>query len=184
MFPRAGRALLICLALGAAVPSAPAFADPPSWGMWQVLRERYHRPSETDDDYRVVYVPHARVAHADFDEGGVVPVARGLPWGLNRGTCDRDRITPQQGESAPAGLVVEGSDRDCVIAALEMLPDQRQIAWAGDAGEIFRVTTEQSYQASGLLCRDYSAQIQVGGRKQQTFGTACRRPDGQWDILD
>lgn len=183
MLPRSGRALLICLAAGFAVPSAPALADPQAWGIWQVLRERYHRPTDSDD-YRVVYVPHARVAYADFGDGGTVPVARGLPWGFNRGTCDRDRIAPQPGDAAPPGMAVEGTDRDCVLGALEVLPDQRQIAWTGEAGELFRVTPERSYQASGLLCRDYSAQIQVGGRNQQTFGTACRQPDGQWAILD
>jgi len=181
MLSRPARALLSCLAVTIA---APAFADPPSWGMWQVLRERYHRPNEADNDYRVIYVPQSRVASADFAEGSAVPVARGLPWGFNRGTCDRELIAPQPGEAAPAGLDASGSDRDCIIGALEALPDERQIAWTGEAGELFRVTPERSYRSAGLLCRDYTAQVQVGGRRQQTFGTACRQPDGQWDIQD
>ena len=185
MLSRTCRALLACLALGYALP---AQAEPQPWGVAQVLKERYHRPNESDDDYRVVYMPHPRMAAAEtMAEGPQVLVARGLPWGFNRGTCDRERI-PVQGAvwavGMSDGMAVEGSDRDCVIGALEMLPDERQIAWTGEAGELFRVSTERTFRSRDLLCRDYTAQIQIGGRKQQTIGTACRRPDGQWEILD
>lgn len=173
------RALALCLAFGVAASAAPAFADPPSWaGMWQV-RERYHRPNDVDDeDYRVVYVTQPRVASAQID----VPVARGLPYGFNRGTCDRNLMAPATEAESLDGW--EGSDRDCVIGALDHLPDNRQIAWAGEDGEIFRITAERSYPAAGLLCRDYTASTILSDRKTQTFGTACRLPDGQWEIVD
>jgi hypothetical protein len=175
------RALLACLTLGLA---APALADPQPWGVAQVLRERYHRPTDGGDDVRVVYMPNPRMATADTMDGEPQAlVARGLPWGFNRGTCDRERI-PAQGEALAVGMTIEGSDRDCVLGALEMLPDQRQIAWTGEAGEIFRVSTERTFRSQDLLCRDYTAQIQIDGQKQQTIGTACRRPDGQWEVRD
>lgn len=172
-------ALAFCLAFGSAVSAAPAFADPPSWsGVWQV-RERYHRPNDVEDvDYRVVYVTQPRVASAET----MVPVARGLPYGFNRGTCDRSLVAPASVDGSLDGM--EGADRDCVIGALDHLPDNRQIAWAGEDGEIFRVMPERSYPAAGLLCRDYTASTILSDRKQQTFGTACRLPDGQWEIVD
>lgn len=173
------RALALCLAFGFAASAAPAFADPPSWaGMWQV-RERYHRPNDVEDaDYRVVYVTQSRMASTQT----VIPVARGLPYGFNRGTCDRSLMDP----ASPAGSLhgMEGADRDCVINALDHLPDNRQIAWTGEDGEIFRVTAERSYPAAGLLCRDYTTSTILSDRKVQTFGTACRQPDGQWEIVD
>ncbi|MBC7907786.1 MAG: hypothetical protein H7Y60_13725 [Rhodospirillaceae bacterium] len=173
------RALALCLAFGFAASAAPAFADPPSWaGMWQV-RERYHRPNDVnDEDYRVVYVAQPRVASAQV----TVPVARGLPYGFNRGTCDRALLIPTSMEGSLDGIT--GLDRDCVIGALDHLPDNRQIAWVGEDGEIFRIMPERSYPAAGLLCRDYTASTILSDRKQQTFGTACRLPDGQWEIVD
>ena len=31
-------------------------------------------------------------------------------------------------------------------------------------------------------CREYTREIRVGGRVQQGWGSACLRPDGQWEI--
>lgn len=33
-------------------------------------------------------------------------------------------------------------------------------------------------------CREYTRPAQVGGRMQQTYGTACMQPDGDWQIID
>lgn len=39
------------------------------------------------------------------------------------------------------------------------------------------VDTEGSY------CREYSKKIRVGGRIQESYGTACLQPDGSWRIV-
>lgn len=181
-------ALAFCLACGFTADAVPAFADPPTWaGVWQV-RERYHRPNDVDaEDYRVVYITQPRVADAHLTDpdtplASVIPVARGLPFGFNRGTCDRALVAPTAIAGTMAGMA--GTDRDCVIGALDHLPDNRQIAWAGVDGEIFRVMPERSYPVAGHLCRDFTASIAIGGQKQQTIGTACRQPDGTWEIID
>lgn len=180
----------LALALCLAVCALPAWADPPAWsGMWQV-RERYHRPNDGDeDDYRVVYVTQPRMAAAqaandanDANAVAIPVVARGLPFGLNRGTCDRALVAPGILAGKLAGMA--GADRDCVVAVLDHLPDSRQIAWAGDAGEIFRVTAERSYVRAEQQCRDYSFSTLVGGQKRLISATACRKAAGQWDVLD
>lgn len=33
-------------------------------------------------------------------------------------------------------------------------------------------------------CREYTRDAMVGGRRQQTYGTACLQPDGDWEIVD
>ncbi len=37
---------------------------------------------------------------------------------------------------------------------------------------------------SGDYCREYQTTISVGGQLQRGFGTACRQPDGSWQIVD
>lgn len=83
------------------------------------------------------------------------------------------------------GRSMDGIDQGCVAGALDYVPDQRAIAWAGDQGERYRVTPVRSWgEDGGRYCREYQATAVVGGRKQQTYGTACRQPDGQWEIVD
>jgi surface antigen len=37
--------------------------------------------------------------------------------------------------------------------------------------------------ANGAYCREFQQTITVGGQKQQGYGTACRQPDGSWQIV-
>ena len=36
----------------------------------------------------------------------------------------------------------------------------------------------------GRYCREYQNRSTVGGRVQETYGTACMQPDGSWEIVD
>lgn len=166
----------LSLVLALLSPAAPAAADPPSWsGAWQV-HERYHRPG---DERPVQYVPSPIVMGEDE-----VPVARGLPYGFNRGTCDRAlldggaaRVMPVAGE---VGRAMDEFDRECLWGALDNLPDNRFIAWAGESGTLFRVSAERTYMRGGAFCRDWRASAALPGRFAQTSGTFCRRSDGLW----
>ena len=41
------------------------------------------------------------------------------------------------------------------------------------------------YQTSaGQYCREYQQTITVGGKQSEGYGTACRQPDGSWQIVD
>jgi surface antigen len=33
-------------------------------------------------------------------------------------------------------------------------------------------------------CREYTAPVNVGGRIVQSYGTACLRPNGSWQIVN
>jgi len=39
-------------------------------------------------------------------------------------------------------------------------------------------------RAVGPNCREYTAPVRVGGRVVDSYGTACRQPDGSWRIID
>ncbi len=36
---------------------------------------------------------------------------------------------------------------------------------------------------SGRYCREFQQTITVGGKTEQGYGTACRQPDGSWQIV-
>lgn len=45
------------------------------------------------------------------------------------------------------------------------------------------VTPVRTYQEpSGTYCREFRQTVEVGGRQQEAYGTACRQPDGTWKI--
>ncbi len=37
-------------------------------------------------------------------------------------------------------------------------------------------------KASEVYCREYRTEITIAGQQQDAYGTACRRPDGTWQI--
>lgn len=43
-------------------------------------------------------------------------------------------------------------------------------------------TQPASMDDSGRYCREYTQQVWVGGRMQQSYGTACLQPDGDWQL--
>jgi surface antigen len=52
-----------------------------------------------------------------------------------------------------------------------------------DSGHSGSVTPTRTYQlANGQYCREYTQTVSIGGEKHQAYGTACRQPDGTWQI--
>ena len=52
-----------------------------------------------------------------------------------------------------------------------------------DSGNSGSVTPTRTYQlANGQYCREYRQTIVIGGENHQAYGTACRQPDGTWQI--
>ena len=52
-----------------------------------------------------------------------------------------------------------------------------------DSGNSGTFTPTRTYQTEGgQYCREYTQEILVGGEKHESYGTACRQPDGTWQI--
>lgn len=68
--------------------------------------------------------------------------------------------------------------------AFESAPSGQAIAWNNpDSGHYGTVTPTRTYEATpGQYCREYQQSVTVGGQKQQSYGTACRQPDGSWQV--
>ena len=37
--------------------------------------------------------------------------------------------------------------------------------------------------ATGAYCREFQQTVNIGGKTQQAYGTACRQPDGTWKVV-
>ena len=68
--------------------------------------------------------------------------------------------------------------------ALENAPSNHSTAWVNpDTGNSGAVTPVQTYQdPSGRFCREYLQTVRIGGEEEKAYGTACRQPDGSWEI--
>jgi surface antigen len=71
-------------------------------------------------------------------------------------------------------------------AALETAPVGATASWVNpDTGHSGTVTPVRTYQAGGgQYCREYQQTVVVGGREQHGYGTACRQPDGSWQVVN
>lgn len=69
--------------------------------------------------------------------------------------------------------------------ALETAQPGQSLPWRNpESGHSGTVTPKTYYQAdNGQYCREYSQTITVGGRTERGYGTACRQPDGSWEIV-
>lgn len=69
--------------------------------------------------------------------------------------------------------------------ALESQPSGKTSTWRNpDNGHSGSITPVRTYQASsGQYCREYEQTVTIGGQPQKSYGTACRQPDGTWQIV-
>ena len=89
---------------------------------------------------------------------------------IGRQLDERDRILQtqaiSQAQAGPVGQTIVWNNPD-----------------SGNYGAITPVR-EGTDTATGAYCREYQQTVTVGGRSQDGYGTACRRPDGSWEIAN
>ena len=68
--------------------------------------------------------------------------------------------------------------------ALENSPTHRSTTWENPATGLHGSTVpiRDMRLASGEFCREFMANVEIGHFSQQTYGLACRLPDGRWNI--
>ena len=84
------------------------------------------------------------------------------------------------------GRTMDEVDQNCVGQALEHAGDGQTIVWNNpEKGGQYQVTPKQTFQRDdGRYCREYTATAVIGGKTQNTYGTACRQPDGAWQLVN
>jgi surface antigen len=71
-------------------------------------------------------------------------------------------------------------------SALESNPTGQATPWRNpDSGNHGTITPMKTVpQSDGSVCREFNQSINVGGKVEQGYGTACRQPDGSWKIVN
>lgn len=69
--------------------------------------------------------------------------------------------------------------------ALEIGSSGQSVEWRNpDSGNYGYVTPERAFKNNqGQYCREYTQTVVVGGKQEKAYGQACRKPDGQWEIV-
>ncbi|WP_419905620.1 RT0821/Lpp0805 family surface protein [Kiloniella sp.] len=73
---------------------------------------------------------------------------------------------------------------DTAYNQAQTAPVGQTIAWnnpdSGNSGTVTPVRDGTS--TAGEYCREYQQSVVIGGKTEEAYGTACRQPDGSWEI--
>jgi surface antigen len=181
--------ILVC----GAVWSAPASAEPPPWAPAWGYRAKHK--GKNKHKVQQAYVPPYDIGLGRCNRellGSLLGAAAGGLAGSQIGD-GRSQLAAVAGGTL-LGFLMGGTigrnmdevDQNCVGQVLEHAEDGQQIAWNNtQTGAQYQVVPTRTVQGSdGRYCREYTATSVVSGRDQQTYGRACRQPDGSWKLVN
>ena len=159
----------IFLALAATVALSTFASAPASAGHERTCSYCYHVDDYGNRYRSVPYDPydrqyggnyhrrHGRYRHRSHRQHGgnswIAPFAIGTIFGIIAGQANRPQPQP-------------------VAVYRQSIPVVRAVP----TGPVFQAT-------DGRYCREYQSTATIGGQSQQTYGMACRQPDGSWQIV-
>jgi len=122
--------------------------------------------------------------------GGAIGALIGSTIGDGRGQVWATAIGAVGGALAGSHLGKRLDSRDhqvmnkAAYTALENKKSNTKTTWSnpdsGNAGTI--IPTSTTKMADGSFCREYTSMVEVGGKSETAYGTACRQDDGSWRI--
>ncbi len=82
-------------------------------------------------------------------------------------------------------VISEEAQRQHEQAIIEasQAPIGKKIVWEEGTAQGYVVATKQGRNENGLTCREFQQEIQIGGKTEQGYGTACLQADGSWKIV-
>lgn len=203
--PRRSRIVRLAVAaltmlVSLAFTSAPAPADPPPWAPAHGYRAKKGKHKHKRQESRAVYqlppgLQEGHCRHRMFDEatvGTLIGAAAGGYVGSHFGKHEGKLAATALGVLLGAvignrvGGTIARSDEICFTQTFEHAPDRETITWNNTRqGAEYQVTPTRTVRTrSGEYCREYQAKASVGGKVTDTYGTACRQPDGSWKLIN
>lgn len=83
------------------------------------------------------------------------------------------------------GRSMDEQDRMKVGHTLETVRTGVPSTWQNpDTGAAYTVVPTRTYDAQSGPCREYSVDAVIRGKTEKAYGTACRQPDGSWQIVN
>lgn len=111
--------------------------------------------------------------------GSTVGSGNGKILAIAAGTLAGAYIGGQVGKS------MDETDRLKMNRALENNAVGQPAYWHNNStGANYEVVPTKNVTVDGNeYCREYRTMANIGGKKQQVYGTACRKPDGSWQAV-
>lgn len=111
--------------------------------------------------------------------GSTVGGGNGRLLAIAAGTLAGAYIGGQVGKS------MDETDRLKMMYALENNNIGQPAYWHNNhSGANYEVVPTRNVTIEGNeYCREYRTVANIGGKKQQVYGTACRKPDGSWQAV-
>ena len=83
------------------------------------------------------------------------------------------------------GRSMDDTDRLKARRSLEYSQTNETTHWSNpDTGNEYSMTPTRTWQSgNGQYCREYTSDVVIGGRRETSYGTACRQPDGSWKVV-
>lgn len=79
------------------------------------------------------------------------------------------------------GKQMDNSDKANAETALEKAKTNQTVKWKNpDTGNEYAVTPTKTTEENNQVCRDYTTQAIIDGKKETIKGKACRQPNGTW----
>ncbi|WPG40890.1 RT0821/Lpp0805 family surface protein [Variovorax sp. EBFNA2] len=90
---------------------------------------------------------------------------------------------PAAGLGSVAARAMDKTDRGQAARALESVPSGQSANWRNrETGDSFVLTPTRTFEQLGATCREFTVRVEVGGRADTAFGSACRKDDGSWHM--
>ena len=117
--------------------------------------------------------------------GGILGGALGHQVGQGTGQTAATIVGTLAGAAigGSVGRTMDEVDRLKTSQTLENVRTGVPASWQNpDTGNQYTVTPTRTYSANGGPCREYTIDAVIGGRVEKVYGTACRQPDGSWQV--
>ena len=126
--------------------------------------------------------------------GGVVGGVVGNQFGKGSGKTAMTAIGAVLGATVgrQIGASLDATSKrqadEAAATALDTVAVGESITWenpgnAGGAASGAATVTRQGADAEGRTCREFQQTVTIGGRQEQSYGTACRDEAGDWKLV-
>lgn len=184
--------------LGSWLVAVPvALAEPPPWAPAHGYRAKKGKAPKHKHRHETREESYAAVGGLGIDLGTCYREQIGQILGGAAGGAAGSTIGKGDGKTVAVtagtviGFIVGGSigrsmdqlDQNCVGQVLERADTGRTVRWKNPDGERYSVTPTRTFEQNGRYCREYRSTGILGGGEQVLTGTACRNPDGTWQLV-
>jgi len=74
-------------------------------------------------------------------------------------------------------------EHEAAQIAATTAPLGERIIWQEGGARGAVVAVQEGTSTSGRYCREFQHTVAIGGRTEEAYGTACRNPDGSWEVV-